>query len=124
MCSVHVDRRKGKFQHIIKLNDTQTSNETITEVKGDMLTKETEPLIQGKGNSLVSMYHWLVFECYVSCDVDYILFVYSWLQPKLYSLMRENCTKVNISSMPAKGYNPPPLLLTFCHVSQIFVVTQ
>jgi hypothetical protein len=57
MCSVHVDRRKGKFQHIIKLNDTQTSNETITEVKEDMLTKETEPLIQGKGNSLVSMYH-------------------------------------------------------------------
>jgi len=57
MCSVHVDRRKGKFQHITKLNDTQTSNETITEVKEDMLTKETDQLIQDKGNSVVSMYH-------------------------------------------------------------------
>jgi ubiquinone biosynthesis protein Coq4 len=57
MCSVHVDRRKGKFQHIIKLNDTLTSNETITEVKEDMLTKETDQLIQEEGNSLVSMYH-------------------------------------------------------------------
>lgn len=53
----------------MKLNGTQTSNETITEVKEDMLTKETDQLIQDKGNSLVSMYMCLNAMYHVICNI-------------------------------------------------------
>jgi hypothetical protein len=62
----------GFFFNLPNVNSVNNLTWFYPEVKEDMLTKETDQLIQEEGNSLVSMYHWLVFECYVSCDVDYM----------------------------------------------------